>query len=115
MLVSFKVHSRHDLQIGINYANTPNSLLGCVNDARNVRRFLVKYHGFSGSDIVLLTDDHEDARSRPTRQNILDAMRWLVRDACPNDSLFFHCELIAFTLTSIFTCCWITGASLCGA
>ncbi|KAG6328631.1 hypothetical protein ID866_10458 [Astraeus odoratus] len=26
----------------------------------------------------------------PTRRNILDAMRWLVRDAQPHDSLFFH-------------------------
>jgi hypothetical protein len=61
-----------------------------VNDARNVRRFLIKYHHFAESDIVLLTDDASSARSRPTRENILNAMRWLVRDACPNDSLFFH-------------------------
>jgi hypothetical protein len=27
-------------QIGINYAGTPNALRGCVNDARNVRKFL---------------------------------------------------------------------------
>jgi hypothetical protein len=28
------------VQIGINYAGTPNALRGCVNDARNVRKFL---------------------------------------------------------------------------
>ena len=25
----------------------------------------------------------------------MEAMRWLVRDAKPNDSLFFHCTLIS--------------------
>lgn len=29
-------------------------------------------------------------RQQPTRQNILEAMRWLVAGAQPNDSLFFH-------------------------
>jgi len=28
--------------------------------------------------------------SQPTKQNILRAMHWLVKDARPNDSLFFH-------------------------
>jgi hypothetical protein len=49
------------------------------------------YHGFQKGDIVLLTDDAADARSHPTRRNILDAMRWLVRDARADDSLFLHC------------------------
>lgn len=29
-------------------------------------------------------------RQQPTRQNILEAMAWLVSGAQPNDSLFFH-------------------------
>ena len=29
-------------------------------------------------------------RQIPTRQNMIDAMRWLVQGAQPNDSLFFH-------------------------
>jgi hypothetical protein len=28
--------------------------------------------------------------SQPTKANILRAMHWLVKDAKPNDSLFFH-------------------------
>lgn len=27
-----------------------------------------------------------------TRRNMIDAMRWLVKDAQPHDSLFFHCK-----------------------
>ena len=36
-------------------------------------------------------DEAQDARSHPTRANMLNAMRWLVQDAHPHDSLFFHC------------------------
>jgi len=39
---------------------------------------------------VLLTDDQQNPMSIPTKANIFRAMTWLVRDARPNDSLFFH-------------------------
>ena len=78
-------------QIGINYKGQPNELYGCINDAKNVVKFL-RRRGYKSEDIVLLTDDAMDARSRPTRANIIDAMHWLVKGAQPHDSLFFHCE-----------------------
>ena len=40
--------------------------------------------------MVILTDDQQNAMSQPTKVNILRAMHWLVKDARPNDSLFFH-------------------------
>ncbi|KAI0697939.1 caspase domain-containing protein [Cerioporus squamosus] len=80
---------RRALCIGINYKGQPNELYGCINDARNVVKFL-RRHGYKSEDIVLLTDDATDPRSRPTRANILDAMHWLVKGAQPHDSLFFH-------------------------
>lgn len=49
---------------------------------------------------MLLTDDSSDPRQIPTRQNILDAMRWLVRSARTDDSLFFHC-MSTFTVSGI--------------
>ena len=30
------------VQIGINYKGLPNELYGCINDARNVERFLLR-------------------------------------------------------------------------
>jgi hypothetical protein len=39
----------------------------------------------------MLTDDAKSSRQIPTRKNILEAMRWLVRSARKDDSLFFHC------------------------
>lgn len=57
--------------------------------------------------MVILTDNSPSPREHPTQQNMvrcvprpvlgdlmfyqIDAMHWLVRDARPNDSLFFHC------------------------
>jgi len=38
----------------------------------------------------MLTDDSTNPRLMPTRGNMLQAMQWLVRDAAPHDSLFFH-------------------------
>ena len=38
----------------------------------------------------MLTDDAVNPRQQPTKQNILDAMHWLVRGASANDALFFH-------------------------
>jgi hypothetical protein len=78
------------LCIGINYHGQKKELLGCVNDAKNVREFLIRHYGFKSHDIVLLTDDARDPHSVPTRQNMIDAMHRLVQGARPHDSLFFH-------------------------
>jgi len=96
-------------QVGINYAGTARELNGCVNDAKNVRKFLMsrfyassahrhqQIHptgnwGFGQENIMVLTDDTRDPRRLPTKANILGAMKWLVKDAKAHDSLFFHCR-----------------------
>ncbi|KIM47214.1 hypothetical protein M413DRAFT_440710 [Hebeloma cylindrosporum] len=78
------------LCIGINYRGQPNELRGCVNDAKHVREFLISHGRYKSSDILLLTDDSKDPRSLPTRDNLIQAMKWLVRGAKKDDSLFFH-------------------------
>jgi uncharacterized caspase-like protein len=40
--------------------------------------------------MVILTDDTPNPAAYPTRQNMIRAMKWLVKDAQANDSLFFH-------------------------
>lgn len=77
------------LLVGINYFGTKAELRGPINDVNNVERYLLN-NGFSSDNIVKLTDDQRVQRAIPTRQNILDAIKWLVKDAKPNDSLFFH-------------------------
>ena len=57
--------------------------------------------------MVILTDDQQNPMSQPTKQNILWAMHWLVKDAMPNDSLFFH---YSGKLLSRFVCASLTLA-----
>ncbi|KAF9223655.1 peptidase C14 [Gyrodon lividus] len=77
------------LLVGINYIGQSGALQGCIEDVRRMKRFLLG-RGYKEEDMVMLKDDSQHPRERPTRQNIFDAMQWLVRDARPNDSLFFH-------------------------
>lgn len=81
---------RKALLIGINYFNQRGQLRGCINDVRNMSAYLVENFGYKREDMVILTDDQQNPMSQPTKQNILRAMHWLVKDARPNDSLFFH-------------------------
>jgi hypothetical protein len=81
---------RKALLIGINYFGQRGQLRGCINDVKNMSAFLHENFGYQRDDMVILTDDQQNPMSQPTKQNILRAMHWLVNDARPNDSLFFH-------------------------
>ncbi|KAF8628785.1 hypothetical protein AX15_003724 [Amanita polypyramis BW_CC] len=81
---------RKALCIGINYSGQRNELKGCINDALNMRKFLMQNYRFRSSEIMILTDDGRDPRRHPTRQNMLAGMQWLVEGARPHDSLFIH-------------------------
>jgi hypothetical protein len=81
---------RKALLIGINYFGQRGQLRGCINDVRNMSAYLAEHFGYKREDMVILTDDQQNPMSQPTKQNILRAMHWLVKDARPNDALFFH-------------------------
>jgi metacaspase-1 len=86
------------------------SCVVCVISAAivGVLMCMIGQFGYNMDDVVLLSDDQSNPRAIPTRENIvcvlitlfycrltimqLSAMQWLVRDAQPNDSLFFHCQ-----------------------
>lgn len=73
------------LLVGINnYPGTQNDLQGCVNDITNVYDVLVKYFGFSPSDMRLLAD------GRATRKAILEGLESLISHAAAGDALVFH-------------------------
>ncbi|KAI8390155.1 caspase domain-containing protein, partial [Blakeslea trispora] len=59
------------LLIGINYIGTSSELNG---------KYMEK------EDMVILTDDQEEEKFKPTRANIISAMQWLVHDAEADDS-----------------------------
>jgi len=81
---------RKALLIGINYFGQRGQLRGCINDVKNMSTYLNQNFGYAREDMVILTDDQQNEMSKPTKRNILRAMHWLVKDARPNDSLFFH-------------------------
>jgi len=80
------------LLIGINYLGKSAQLNGCINDANNMKHFLTTKFGFSDAPgkMIVLTDDQKEKLKRPTRKNMINAMKWLVNDCKPGDSLFFY-------------------------
>ncbi|EDO15519.1 hypothetical protein Kpol_479p7 [Vanderwaltozyma polyspora DSM 70294] len=81
---------RKALLIGINYIGSKHQLRGCINDVANIYAFLTQRYGYNPDDIVRLTDDQKNMACIPTRANMIRGMQWLVKDARPGDSLFFH-------------------------
>lgn len=64
---------KYALIVGINkYANSNNTLSGCVNDAMNMRTLLIDKFGFQADNIRMLTD------KRATKNKILQRLKWLV-------------------------------------
>jgi len=76
------------LYIGINYFGTKAELKGCINDVKNISQLVAKKFGVTQA--LILTDDQSDEIKKPTYDNIINGMKWLVQDAKPGDSLFFH-------------------------
>lgn len=77
------------LCIGINYIGQDAELRGCINDARNMKQFIMKNFGFKSEDIVMLLDDATHPRQIPTRDNIVRfdntcifALLTLIIDCC---------------------------------
>ncbi|KZV68378.1 hypothetical protein PENSPDRAFT_16701 [Peniophora sp. CONT] len=89
---------RKALCIGINYyyndeqGECQQDLESCVRDAKHMKRLLVKRFQFKADDVTLLTDgpSQHDPDRIPTKKNIIRAMKGLIQDAQPGDSLFFH-------------------------
>jgi len=79
---------RRAVLIGINYFRTSAELRGCINDVHNLRSLLSESLGWDPACIRTLTDDSQSCM--PTRSNVENALRWLVEDVRPGDSLFLH-------------------------
>jgi hypothetical protein len=89
------VGRKRALLIGINYFGQRGELRGCIADVNNVKQFLIQEYGFQESPetLVVLTDEPKNKSNPwflPTRNSIIAAMQWLVKDAQPGDSLFLH-------------------------
>ena len=63
---------------------------GCINDAKCMAYLLESKFGFQKQNMRILLDDSHDPSQMPTRHNILEGIQWLLANAQPGDSLFFH-------------------------
>ncbi|KAG9076211.1 Ca(2+)-dependent cysteine protease [Ceratobasidium sp. UAMH 11750] len=85
---------RKALLVGCNYPGGSAPLNGCINDVFNIKRFLIDHFGYEEENIRVLTDTEsshgEIGEALSTRENIIEYIDWLVSDAEPDDSLFFH-------------------------
>lgn len=62
--------------MGINYFGTSSELKGCIHDVQTISKWLFT-KGFSAEESMILTDDQTDTPDKlPTKENILNAMRW---------------------------------------
>ncbi|OSD01481.1 peptidase C14 [Trametes coccinea BRFM310] len=94
-----RVHSseavKKALLIGIQYSSTlardyPQlELIGAHKDPHALRKVLIDLFGYKDENIKILIDDESGQYDMPTRENILAAMRDLVKDAQPGDRFVF--------------------------
>jgi hypothetical protein len=78
------------LLIGINYIEDPsNKLEGCINDVKNIKNQINKFYP-KCNQFKILTDDSKNLSDKPTRQNIIDGINWLVKDLKSGDNVYFH-------------------------
>ncbi|KAH9068303.1 caspase domain-containing protein [Lactarius deliciosus] len=86
-----RVGQKKAVIVGINYSTYPDHrfrLRWAVDDAWVMARFLHESFDFEWSNMQILTDDQPG--NLPTKANIRAAMRWLVKGAQPDDTLFFY-------------------------
>jgi hypothetical protein len=67
--------------IGINYPGTSAALSGCHNDAIAMKKHVTDVWGFNPNNMKMLMDDGK--HTKPTKANIIAAMRWLVEGVQP--------------------------------
>jgi hypothetical protein len=72
------------LLIGINKYEAVPKLQGSLNDIETMRQVLITRWGFPENHIALLTNE------AATRAGMLAAMEQLVKEAGPNDTVYFH-------------------------
>jgi metacaspase-1 len=74
------------LLIGINYNRSSYQLAGCINDVLNMKRNLETFYPMC-KEYRLITDDTTE---KPTKENILRAIDWLVAGLQPGQNVYFH-------------------------
>lgn len=88
-IVGAFVGKKRALLIGIQYHGDEKAKLnGCHDDVKNWKTYLTKVHKFERKDITVLAD--KDECTLPTKKNILEAYRKIVKQSKRGDVVFCH-------------------------
>nr|GMD08836.1 metacaspase-1-like isoform X1 [Ipomoea batatas] len=76
------------LLCGVTYQKEKFKLRGTLQDVKNMRDLLVEHFSFQPASILILAE--EEPYRAPTRKNILEGFKWLMKNLRPGDSLVFY-------------------------
>ncbi|KAK7252307.1 hypothetical protein RIF29_36156 [Crotalaria pallida] len=83
-------YNKRAVLCGVSYTKRKFRLKGTINDISNMRELLSKNFKFPNECIRVLTEQEQNADLIPTKHNILESLRWLVKDCQSGDSLVFY-------------------------
>ncbi|KAE8677845.1 UDP-glycosyltransferase 85A2-like [Hibiscus syriacus] len=75
---------------GVSYKKWKYKLKGTINDVFNMKNLLIEQYKYEEENMLLLTEEQPDARLIPTKANIENCLKWLVKDCKSGDSLVFY-------------------------
>ncbi|XP_012568371.1 metacaspase-3-like isoform X2 [Cicer arietinum] len=75
---------------GVTYRKRRYKLSGTINDVINMKSLLVNNFAFPIQSIRVLTEEQKDPNLFPTKRNIMESLKWLVKDCRSGDSLVFY-------------------------
>ncbi|CAH9081978.1 unnamed protein product [Cuscuta europaea] len=91
--VSFNIqedtpYGKRALLCGVTYQKEKYKLRGTLLDVKSMRDLLVERFGFQPASILILAE--EEPFREPTRKNILEGFKWLMRNLRAGDSVVFY-------------------------
>ncbi|KAK7401158.1 hypothetical protein VNO78_12477 [Psophocarpus tetragonolobus] len=89
-LPSTSRYNKRAVLCGVSYRRRKFRLKGTINDVSNMKDLMMKKFKFPEECIRVLTEQEQNANMIPTKHNILESLRWLVKDCQPGDSLVFY-------------------------
>ncbi|KAJ8433923.1 hypothetical protein Cgig2_001852 [Carnegiea gigantea] len=74
---------------GVTYKKQKYKLKGTLTDVYNIKDLLMNQYHFPANAIRVLTEENDPHRA-PTKENMEEGLRWLVKGCRPGDSLVFY-------------------------
>jgi len=84
------------LLVGVSYYGTADKLEGTAGDVARMAKLLIKHWGYHRDDVRILSEAYDTGdpdtcpNDKPTKGNIVAAMKWLAADAQFGDRLVFY-------------------------